>query len=257
MPANVTTKATRKALPKPEILATPLETNAVENCVLRAAGVTADTEGPYTGRRYMLAGTVLAKREDGTYEEYEATGHKDAVDEVQEIQVKATKGNFKIAFDGETTGNIKFNASAAEVQAALEALSNVDPGDIVVTGGPGDATGTTPYVLTFGGQYAGTNVPAVTTDESGLEEGTKKATVTTKTAGHPEEEGSQEIAGILFETVEFADATSGSNEAAAFLDWNTNFDLNKIVNFEDLKQELLEWASENNCKFTDAEQANV
>lgn len=43
MPANVTTKATRKALPKPEILATPLETNAVESCVLRAAGVTADS----------------------------------------------------------------------------------------------------------------------------------------------------------------------------------------------------------------------
>lgn len=103
--------------------------------------------------------------------------------EVQEITVKAKKGTFKISFEGETTAAIKFNATAGEVQAALEALGGIDPGDVVVTGGPGDETGTAPYVLTFGGQFAEEDVPAVTTDVSGLEEGTKTATVTTKTAG--------------------------------------------------------------------------
>lgn len=102
---------------------------------------------------------------------------------VQEVTVKAKKGSFKIAFRGETTAAIAYNATAAAVQTALEALTNVGPGDIVVTGGPGDELGTKPYVLTFGGQYAETSVPAVTTDVTGLEEGTKTAAVTIKTAG--------------------------------------------------------------------------
>lgn len=103
--------------------------------------------------------------------------------EVQEITVKAKAGNIKISFDGQTTALIAYNATAAAMQTALEALSNVDAEDIVVTGGPGDEGGTKPYVLTFGGQYEETNVSAVTTDVSGLTEGTKTAAVTTKTAG--------------------------------------------------------------------------
>lgn len=74
MPFNVSTTATRQALPKPEILEYPLETNVIDSAVIRAAGVTADTTGPYTGRRYLLAGTILHKRGDGTYERFTAAG---------------------------------------------------------------------------------------------------------------------------------------------------------------------------------------
>lgn len=103
-------------------------------------------------------------------------------DEVQEITVKATGGTLKVTAFGETTGTIAYNATAEAMQTALVALASVDAGDIVVTGGPGDATGTKPYVLTYGGQYAETNMAAVTTDVSALE-GTKTAAVTTKTPG--------------------------------------------------------------------------
>lgn len=254
MPFNAKLTASRDALPKPEILATPLETNVVESAVLRAAGVTADTEGPYTGRRYMLAGTVLSKREDSTYEEYKGTGHTDPVDEVQKITIKAKKGNWKATVEGTATGNLAFNITAAELQAALELTPAIEPGDIVVTGGPGDENGTKPYFITF--QDAG-NMAQITVADVSLEEGGDAAEAVTTVAGVAEVQGSQAIAGILFETIEFADATAASNEPAAFLCWNVNFDLNKIRNFETLKKELLEFGAANNCKFTDAKQANV
>lgn len=37
----------------------------------------------------------------------------------------ATSGNFTITYDGQTTGNIAYNASAANIKTALEALSNI------------------------------------------------------------------------------------------------------------------------------------
>jgi hypothetical protein len=105
------------------------------------------------------------------------------VDEVQTITVKATKGKFKIKFEGKETAAIKYNATAKEVEEALEALENVAVGDVEVTGGPGDATGTKPYVVKFLKAWAGTNVGAMTTIVTELEEGTKTATVATTTQG--------------------------------------------------------------------------
>ena len=74
MPFNVSTTATRQALPKPEILEYPLETNIIDSAVILATGVTADSSGPYAGRRYLLAGTILSKRGDSRYERFTAAG---------------------------------------------------------------------------------------------------------------------------------------------------------------------------------------
>jgi len=64
----------RETLPKPEILMYPLHTPVIDSGVINATGVVADTSGPYTGRRYLLAGTILSKRGDGQYERYTAAG---------------------------------------------------------------------------------------------------------------------------------------------------------------------------------------
>lgn len=102
------------------------------------------------------------------------------VNEVETISLgSASAGTVTITFAGQTTGPIAYNASAAAVQTALESLSNVDPGDVVVTGGPLPAAVT----LTFGGQYAGTDVGQVTVAPTGLTGGT--VTVATTTAGSP------------------------------------------------------------------------
>lgn len=57
-----------------------------------------------------------------------------------------TGGTFTLTYSGQTTAGIAYNAAAGAVQSALEALSNIAPGDVTVTGGPGPGT---PYVVTF------------------------------------------------------------------------------------------------------------
>jgi len=47
---------------------------------------------------------------------------------------KANSGTWTLTYDGQTTAAIAHNATVAEVQAALEALSNVSAGDIIVGG---------------------------------------------------------------------------------------------------------------------------
>lgn len=116
-----------------------------------------------------------------------------AANEVQTVNLgAATAGTITIGFDGETTAAIAFNASAATVQAALEALSNVQPGDVTVTGGPLPGT----ITLTFGGRYSGTDVPQVVVTPTGLTGGT--VTVATASAGGGAPAGANVLAGHIF-----------------------------------------------------------
>jgi hypothetical protein len=110
--------------------------------------------------------------------------------ETQTLTVDATGGHFTVSFDGETTANILATANAATVQTALLLLPNLNAGDVAVTGGPGDSGGTTPYTLTFGGQYAGTDVPLATAADVDLSGGGTTAAITAGTAGGPGDPGS-------------------------------------------------------------------
>lgn len=101
------------------------------------------------------------------------------VNEVQKVVIKATGGTFKLTYSGQQTAAIKYNATAAEVRAALEALSNLEPGDVGVTGGPGNETGSAPYVITFS---MGADVAQLTAQTT-LTGGEAKAEVSTTTAG--------------------------------------------------------------------------
>jgi PKD repeat protein/type 1 glutamine amidotransferase len=101
--------------------------------------------------------------------------------ETQTVRVtNATGGTFTLTFNGQTTAPIAFNATAAAVQAELEALSNVDPGDVVATGGP---VNTANVAVNFRGAYSQTDVPQTTADASGLTGTTPVATVATTQEG--------------------------------------------------------------------------
>lgn len=110
--------------------------------------------------------------------------------ETQTLTVNATGGNFTVSFDGATTANISGVATAAAVQTALLLLSTLNAGDVVVTGGPGDSGGTTPYTLTFGGRYAGTDVPLATAANVNLSGGGTTAAITAGIAGSAGDPGS-------------------------------------------------------------------
>lgn len=91
-----------------------------------------------------------------------------------------TAGTFTITYSAQTTSAIAFDATAATIQAALEALSNLAPGDVVVSGGP---ISTTPVTIIFQGTLAGTNVTAITVDSTGLTGGGTYVVATTIAGG--------------------------------------------------------------------------
>lgn len=103
--------------------------------------------------------------------------------EKQSVKIQGTAGTTKWTVLSEVTGKVKALASAAEVQAAIEALPAVNVGDVKVTGGPGDEAGTNPYIVEFKGRFADTDVAAITVDVTELTGGEHKATITTSTAG--------------------------------------------------------------------------
>ena len=130
--------------------------------------VTGSAGGPWT---VTFGGTLTGNQPaitsvDATIETLTA-GTAGAASEVQVLTITGspTGGTFTLTFAGQTTGNIAYNASAATVVAALEALSNIGAGN--VTGGGGALPGT-PVTLTFASGLASLNVPELTVDGANL-----------------------------------------------------------------------------------------
>jgi hypothetical protein len=82
----------------------------------------------------------------------------DTQDGVEELAVSATGGTYELQPNnsGVPTALIMWDASAEEVQKALEALPVVGIGDVSVVGGPG---GSSPYTVTWDGALSGNPPP--------------------------------------------------------------------------------------------------
>lgn len=98
--------------------------------------------------------------------------------EVQQVVVDATSGNFTLTYSGQTTANIAYDASANDVQTALIALSNIGPTDVSVT----SPTAST-WLVEFTGTLAGTNVAEMTAADVDLAGGGDTVTVSTLNQG--------------------------------------------------------------------------
>jgi len=84
----------------------------------------------------------------------------DNSNEVQAVRVASAAGSFKLSFGAGTTPDLPANASAAQVASALNGLGSIGAGGVSVTGGPGDAGGSSPYLISFdGGALAGADQP--------------------------------------------------------------------------------------------------
>jgi PKD repeat protein/glucose/arabinose dehydrogenase len=87
-------------------------------------------------------------------------------DESQTVRAtNATGGTFTLTFDGQTTAPIAFSATAAQIQSAVQALSNVGAGNATATGGPVNTANVT---VSFRGALAQKDVSQMTADASGL-----------------------------------------------------------------------------------------
>ena len=89
-----------------------------------------------------------------------------------------TGGTFRLAFKGQTTADIAFNASAAAVQAALRALRRIGANGVTCTGGPLPGT---PVVIEFTGKLENLDVDLITVANNSLTGGTAPAAAVTET----------------------------------------------------------------------------
>lgn len=142
---------------------------------------------------YLPSGLPLGKRtSDGLYGPYSGG----TVDEVQTLTVGGSGlTSFTVTFGGQTTTAILAAATAAQVQAALEALSTIGVGNVLVTGADGG-----PWTLTFRGTLANTNVAQVTTTPTGGS-GTVTPATGTAGAGDASSDGRETLVGFLFTDV--------------------------------------------------------
>ncbi|MGW5689784.1 hypothetical protein ACWEWX_02135 [Streptomyces asiaticus] len=176
---------------------------------------TTNTNPMAFGRCVMKSGIPLGKiSASGLYAPYAGP-----TSEVQTVTVTGspTGGTYTLTFSGQTTAGIAYNATAAQVKTALEALSNVNPGDVTVTGGPHPGT---PVVVTFVGQYLGDDVGQMTASGAGLTGGTSPAvSVATTTAGGTAtaSDGTETLAGFLVDGIFF---NPGSTKAGGALLWH-------------------------------------
>ena len=96
----------------------------------------------------------------------------------EEVQTLTYGGSgltsYTLTFSGQTTASIPAAATAAQIQAALEALSNIGAGNVEVTGTA------SPFTVKFIGARANTNVAQMTSTPTG---GSGTVTVATTTAG--------------------------------------------------------------------------
>jgi hypothetical protein len=99
-----------------------------ENDPVIRRNVIIDAIGNIEGVKYV--NSVVITGSAGTVN---GTNQKDIID----FTATVSGGTYTLTVDGQTTAAIQWNATAAQVKAALELLSNVDPGDVLVTGGPG------------------------------------------------------------------------------------------------------------------------
>jgi hypothetical protein len=111
--------------------------------------------------------------------------------EVQGVAVDASGGTFTLAFEGQSTGALSFDAEPATVGAALDGLATISGGggSVTVTGGPGSPGAETPYLVRFDGALAGRDVPQLTADAGGLQGGAATVVPTTSIEGKESFEG--------------------------------------------------------------------
>ncbi len=100
----------------------------------------------------------------------------ETVDELQTLTLEATAGNYLLRFKGQVSAEIPFNATAAEVQADLEAIAAIGAGNVSVSGAEGG-----PYAIEFIAALGAFDQPQLAVEPISLENGTKAGTATVAT----------------------------------------------------------------------------
>jgi hypothetical protein len=137
-----------------------------------------------------------------------------------------TAGNFTLTKNAQTTGSIAWNASAAAVQAALEALSTVGVGNVEVvrtTGATTLAEANAVYTVTFMGNLSQIAI-TMTGTFTGLTASGSIALAAGATGAAPTSSAQMPILGNQY-SVYLADTYAGLPGTALTRAWTVNFDI--------------------------------
>jgi len=138
-------------------------------CKVFKCKVTDSLEGEFADGTFFItscSGEGIGNTDDDLYEitwNETATTLAGGVNELQQIISNASGGDFTLTYSAQTTTALAWNISPAALETALEALSNIAPGGVAVTGAAGN------WQVEFTGTLAATNVAQMTatTDGSG------------------------------------------------------------------------------------------
>jgi hypothetical protein len=83
--------------------------------------------------------------------------------EVQSVTISGPSGSFTLTFNGQTTSSLPFNATASQIQDALNALSSIGG----VGGGVSVVRSGSNFIVGFGGSLSGLNQPLLTASVTG------------------------------------------------------------------------------------------
>ena len=102
-----------------------------------------------------------------------------SVNDVQSLSISgtATGGTFALSFQGATAAALPYNATATQLQAALQALQNIGAGNAVCAGGPLPGSAVT---ITFQGALSAAPQPTISIADNSLSTSTTPAAVVTR-----------------------------------------------------------------------------
>jgi len=125
--------------------------------------------GTNGGTAYTRPSTPAARSDTALVS---STGYK--ADAVQQVALTGspTGGNFTLAFGGQTTGALAYNAAASDLQSALQALSTIGTGNVLVSGPSGG-----PWLVRFAGTLAAMPEVEMSGNGSGLTGGSSPSVV--------------------------------------------------------------------------------
>lgn len=210
----------------------------------KAKGSAKDDPALFTGRRgdseaAMLAAYLqfLGIRIDWTRDEVNVSGGVLArainnsssltalADEIQLLKITGapTGGTFTLTFGAQTTSAIPYNATAQQVQTALEALSSITAGKVACSGGPLPSK---PVRVHFISTLGGANQAAITATSSLTGGSSPAVTITTLNQGGAEPVQTPESPISGGEVSVYVDSTAGGLGTTKLTDaYSASFDL--------------------------------
>jgi hypothetical protein len=176
----------------------------------------------------LPVGTFLGESQNDITKVAAYTGWGANANDVQTVSTSGapTGGSFTLTFNGQTTSNIPYNATAAQVLTALTALSNIGSAANVATSGGPLPTG---VVVTFQGLLGNSPQSVMTTNSSGLTGGaTPTASVAHTTTGTFQ----QHILGVFDgPDRDFFGNVVGADEVLPMYFHECDFDVSKLQNW--------------------------